>query len=173
MHKQWWWCHGHKTWLSDNWKSVHDVVRWVALHAVPYARNSLCSKNIQKSLQSGMPGSVPTVKHGEICDGFHSNMLVQYSVGSITILYGHITAREHMDRPDNQVHPMIQTLFLNDTVISQYTVLVICIILQKCYPLITFFIYSYNLCILNSGHWRVGKLHSAFLLPHFSHNTFD
>jgi hypothetical protein len=34
------WCHYHKTWTSDIWKLAHDLVRWVVLHAVPYARKS-------------------------------------------------------------------------------------------------------------------------------------
>jgi hypothetical protein len=36
MRKQW--CHYHKTWTSDKWKSVRDMVRWVVLHVVPYIR---------------------------------------------------------------------------------------------------------------------------------------
>jgi hypothetical protein len=58
-----WWCHDHKTWTSDNWKRARDMVSWVVLHAVPHIRRSLRLENIQGSLQSGMPGSVPTVKH--------------------------------------------------------------------------------------------------------------
>jgi hypothetical protein len=58
---------------------------------------------------------VPTVKHGGgFCDGLGSNILVQYSVGSIITLHGRVTAREYMDRLGNQIHPMIQTLFPNN-----------------------------------------------------------
>jgi hypothetical protein len=38
------------------------------------------------------------------------------SVGPITTLHGWITASEYVDRLDNQVHPMIQMLFLKKTV---------------------------------------------------------
>jgi hypothetical protein len=34
-----------------------------------------------------------------------------HSDGPIVTLHGQITAREYMDRLDNQVHPMIQMLF--------------------------------------------------------------
>jgi hypothetical protein len=58
------WCHDRKTWTSDSWKRARHMVRWVVLHAVPHIRKSLRLENIQGSLQSGMPGSVPKVKHG-------------------------------------------------------------------------------------------------------------
>jgi hypothetical protein len=58
MRKQWW------TWTSDNWKRESDMVRRVVLHAVLYIRKSLYLENTQESLQSGIPGSVPRVKHG-------------------------------------------------------------------------------------------------------------
>jgi hypothetical protein len=45
--------------------------------------------------------------------------VVQYSVGSIITVYDRITAREYVDRLDNQVHPMCQTLFLNNDAIFQ------------------------------------------------------
>jgi hypothetical protein len=38
------------------------------------------------------------------------------SVGPIMALHGRITARDYMDRLGNQMHPMIQTLFLNNAV---------------------------------------------------------
>jgi hypothetical protein len=50
-----------------------------------------------------MPGS-----KRRFCDGLGSNIVVQYSVGPIINLHGRITAREYVDRLDNQVHPMIQ-----------------------------------------------------------------
>jgi hypothetical protein len=37
-----------------------------------------------------------------------------YSVGPVIALHGQITAREYMGRLGNQVHLMIQTLFLNN-----------------------------------------------------------
>jgi hypothetical protein len=62
------WCHNHKAWTSDNWKCVHDMVRWIILHAVPYIRNSLHLDNTQESLQSGIPGSNSEIG-GRFCDG--------------------------------------------------------------------------------------------------------
>jgi hypothetical protein len=53
---------------------------------------------------------------GSFCDGLASNIVVQYSVGTIITHHGRITAREYMDRLGNPVQPMIQTLFLNDAV---------------------------------------------------------
>jgi hypothetical protein len=69
-------------------------------------------ENTQGSLQSGIAGSVPTVKL--FCDGLGSNIVVQYSVDPIITLHDRITAREYVDRMGNQVHLMIQTLFLNN-----------------------------------------------------------
>jgi hypothetical protein len=45
-----------------------------------------------------------------------SNIVVWYCVGPIITFHGRITAREYVDRLGNQVHPMIPTLFPNDTV---------------------------------------------------------
>jgi hypothetical protein len=42
-----------------------------------------------------------------------------YSVCPIITLHGRITARENVDRLGNQMHPMIQTLFLKNNVIFQ------------------------------------------------------
>jgi hypothetical protein len=53
------------------------------------------------------------------CDGFDSNIVVQYSVGPIITLHGRITAREYVDRLGNHVHPMIQTLFPNNDAVFQ------------------------------------------------------
>jgi hypothetical protein len=47
---------------------------------------------------------------------------VQYSVGPIVTLHGPITAREYVNRLGNQVQPMIQTLFPNDSVFHDYNV---------------------------------------------------
>jgi hypothetical protein len=52
-------------------------------------------------------------------DSSGSNIVVQYSVSPITTLHGRITARECVDRLDNQVHPMIQTLFPNNDAVFQ------------------------------------------------------
>jgi hypothetical protein len=41
---------------------------------------------------------------------------VSYTVGPIITLHGQITATQYVDRLGNQVHPTIQTLFLNDAV---------------------------------------------------------
>jgi hypothetical protein len=45
--------------------------------------------------------------------------VVQYSVGSIITLHGHIAAREYMERLGNQMHPMTQTLFPNNDAVFQ------------------------------------------------------
>jgi hypothetical protein len=56
------------------------------------------------------------------CDGLGRNIVVQYSVGPIITLHGRNTAREYVDRLDNQVHPMIQTLFPNNGAVLKRTV---------------------------------------------------
>jgi hypothetical protein len=56
---------------------------------------------------------VPNEKHG-----LGSNIMVQYSVDPITILHGRITARVHVAKLGNQMHP-IQTLFPNHDAVSQ------------------------------------------------------
>jgi hypothetical protein len=53
------------------------------------------------------------------CDGLGSNIVVQCSVVTISILHGQIIAREYVDRLDNQVHPTIHTLFLNNHTLFQ------------------------------------------------------
>jgi hypothetical protein len=61
---------------------------------------------------------VPTVKHRA---GFVMvwATVLWYSLSLIITLHGQITAREYVDRLDNQVHRMIQTLFLNDNAVFQ------------------------------------------------------
>jgi hypothetical protein len=49
---------------------------------------------------------------GRFCEVLGSNVVVQYSVDPIITRHGGITARECVNRLSNQVHPMIQTLFL-------------------------------------------------------------
>jgi hypothetical protein len=44
---------------------------------------------------------VPTVKQGRFCDGLGSNIMVQYSVGSVITLHGQITARECVNKLGN------------------------------------------------------------------------
>jgi hypothetical protein len=112
------WCHDHKTWTSGNWKRASDMVRWVILHAVPYIRKNLRLENTQGSLQSGMSGSNSKTR-GRFCDGLSSNIVVEYSVCPIIIRHGQITAREYVVRLGNQVHPMIQMLFLNNDAVLQ------------------------------------------------------
>jgi hypothetical protein len=65
-----------------------------------------------EEIQSRIAGS-NSETWGRFCDGLVSNT-VQYSVGPIITLHGRITAREYVHRLDNQVHPMIQTLFPNN-----------------------------------------------------------
>jgi hypothetical protein len=60
-----------------------------------------------------MPGSNSETQ-GSLCDSLVSNFVVQYYVGPIITLHGRITAREHVKRLGNQVHPIIQMLFLNN-----------------------------------------------------------
>jgi hypothetical protein len=107
-------CVNHKTWTADNWKRVQDMVRWVILHADPYIRKSLCLENTHGSQQSGMPSSNSETR-GRLYHDLGSSIVVQYSVGPIITFHGRISAREYMVRTGNQVHPMIQTLFPNDS----------------------------------------------------------
>jgi hypothetical protein len=93
MFKQW--CHNHKTWTSVDWKQAHDIVRWVILHAVPYIKKSLCSENTRRCQEFGIPGSNSETQ-GRFYDDLGSNIVVQYSVGTIITLHGQITAREYV-----------------------------------------------------------------------------
>jgi hypothetical protein len=65
-----------------------------------------------------MPGC-NSESRGRFCDGLGSNIMLQYSVGPIITLHGRITARKYVDRLDNQVHLMIQTLFPNNDAVFQ------------------------------------------------------
>jgi hypothetical protein len=60
------WCQNRETWTSYKWVHARDVVRQVVLHAVSYVRKRLRLQITQGSIQSGMPVSVPTVKHWEV-----------------------------------------------------------------------------------------------------------
>jgi hypothetical protein len=77
--------------------------------AVPYIRKNLRLENTQGSLQSSITGS----NRGSVMVWA---AISSYSVGPIITLHGRITAREYVDSLGNQVHPMIQMLFPNDTV---------------------------------------------------------
>jgi hypothetical protein len=68
-------------------------------------------ENTQGSLQSRIAGFNS--------DGLGSNIVIQYSVGSIITSHGRITAREYTDKLGSQVHPMIQTLFPKNYAIFQ------------------------------------------------------
>jgi hypothetical protein len=70
-------------------------------------------ENTEGRLQSGMPGSNSETR-GRFHDDLGNNIVVHYSVGAIITLHGRNTAREYVDRLGNQVHPMIQALFLNN-----------------------------------------------------------
>jgi hypothetical protein len=56
---------------------------------------------------------------GRFCDGLGSNIMMQYYVVFIITLHGRITARRHVDRLRNRVHPIIQTLFPNKDAVFQ------------------------------------------------------
>jgi hypothetical protein len=89
------------------------MVRWVVFYVVPYIRKSLHLENIRGSV-------VPTVKRGRgsviICAAvsWYIFLLVP-----LLPFMGRITAREYVDRLDNQVHPMMQTLFPTNDAVSQ------------------------------------------------------
>jgi hypothetical protein len=65
-----------------------------------------------------MPGSNSETWR-RFCDCLGSNIMVWYPAGPIITLHGRITAREYVDRLDNQVHPMTQMLFPNDDTVFQ------------------------------------------------------
>jgi hypothetical protein len=67
-----------------------------------------------------MPGSNSKTWE-RFCRGLGRYITVEYSVGPIITLHGRITAREYVDRLCNQVHPMIQMLFLNKMQFSKMT----------------------------------------------------
>jgi hypothetical protein len=56
---------------------------------------------------------------GRFSDGLGSNIVVQYSVGPLITLHCRTTAREHVDKLGNQMHPMIQTLFPSNDAVFQ------------------------------------------------------
>jgi hypothetical protein len=96
MRKQW--CHNHKTWISDNWKRLHVMVRWVIFHVVPYIRRSLHLKNTRGSLQSrihcsnsetlvrfcvGLVSNIMVTFHGQFLQGtMWTGWIIRYIVGS-------------------------------------------------------------------------------------------
>jgi hypothetical protein len=111
------WCHDQKTWTSDNWKRM--IWSDESFFTLCPTLGRVYVWRTSGSLQSGMPGCNSETQ-GRFCDGVGSNIVVQYSVGPIINLHGRITAR---DRLGNQVHPMIQTLFLkNDAVFQVYKI---------------------------------------------------
>jgi hypothetical protein len=69
-----------------------------------------------------MPGSNSETQR-KICGSFGSNtsIIVQYSVGPIITLHSFITAVVYLDvdKYGNQVHPMIQMIFLNNDAVFQ------------------------------------------------------
>jgi hypothetical protein len=67
----------------DNQICARDMVRRVVPRDDPYMKKSLRLKNTQGSLQSRMPGSNSETR-GRLCYDLGSNIMVQYSVGSIT-----------------------------------------------------------------------------------------
>jgi hypothetical protein len=85
----------------------------VSLHAVTTTRRFMFGEHSRKPTICNAC-LVPTVTQERFCDGLGSNIMVQYSVGSIITTHSYSTAREYMDKSGNRVHPMIQTLFPND-----------------------------------------------------------
>jgi hypothetical protein len=102
----------HKREQSDNWKWV------IWSDELSFTLFLKSGKNTEGSLQSGMPGSNSETRV-RFCDGLGSSIMVQYSVGPNITLHCQITAREYMDSLGNQVHAMIQTLFLNKDAVFQ------------------------------------------------------
>jgi hypothetical protein len=60
-----------------------------------------------------MPGPTSETR-GRFCGGLGGTIAVRYFIGPVITLYGRNALREYVDRLSNQVHPMIQTLFLNN-----------------------------------------------------------
>jgi hypothetical protein len=65
-----------------------------------------------------MPGSNSETR-GRFCDDLGTKIVAQYSAGLIITLHGRFIAMEYVNRSDNQVHPMIQTLFPNNDAVFQ------------------------------------------------------
>jgi hypothetical protein len=63
---------------------------------------------------------VPTAKHGEGCDDFGRNIVVQHFVGPIITLHGRFTETEYVYRLANQVHRIIGTLSPNSDTVFQH-----------------------------------------------------
>jgi hypothetical protein len=94
-------------------KPGHQTTRQLETRAW-YTRKGLRLENTQGSPQSVMPGCENETRR-RFRDGVGSNIVVQYSVDPINTLHGRIPARGYVARLANQVHPMIQTLFLKTT----------------------------------------------------------
>jgi hypothetical protein len=94
---------GHQT--AGN---MHVIWSYVSSFTLLPASGKVYVWEHPRSLRSGMPG-FNNETHGRLCDGLGRNIVVQYSVGLIITLHGQITAREHVEKLGNQVHPMIQT----------------------------------------------------------------
>jgi hypothetical protein len=75
-------------------------------------------ENIKGRLQSRTPGS-NSKAWGMFYDGLGSSVMVLYSVGPSITLNGRITARCAWTCWFNQLHPMIQMLFLKNDAVFQ------------------------------------------------------
>jgi hypothetical protein len=64
-----------------------------------------------------MPGSKSEIRGDSVL--VWAAIISWSSVGPLITLHGQITAREYMGRWGNQVHPMIQMLFLNNDAVFQ------------------------------------------------------
>jgi hypothetical protein len=111
-------CQNHKTWTSANWKHVHDMVRWVVLHTLPYIREEFTFGEHPRNPTTQNACLVLTVKRRD------GSVMVWaaiswYSFGPIINLHSRTTAREYVNRLGNQVHPTIQMLFLNNDAVFQ------------------------------------------------------
>jgi hypothetical protein len=113
-----WWCHDRKTLASDNWKSARDMVRWVRSSFTLFLTSGRVYVCRAPKEAFNLERLVSRVKHAG-GHGLGSNIVVQYSVVPIITLHGRINVRECMERLDNQVHPKIQTLFVNNDAVFQ------------------------------------------------------